>query len=88
VDLAGVMGRVSLMHPDKKLLFVELPRARVLANYYLKTKLHNAHLHYSPAALPLNTSSQVMPGGRSPKRSSESRKLSRKMAPMLTSMST
>ena len=55
----GLMGRIGLKHPDKKLFLVELPRATVLAYYYLKTKLHNAHLHYNPASLPLNTSSHV-----------------------------
>ena len=55
----GLMGRIGLTHPDKKLFLVELPRATILAYYYLKTKLHNAHLHYDPASLLLNTSSHV-----------------------------
>jgi len=55
----GLTGRIGLMHPDKKLFFVELPRATVLAYYYLKAKLHNAQLHYDPASLALHTSSSV-----------------------------
>jgi putative sugar O-methyltransferase len=55
----GLMGRIALKHPDKKLFLVELPRATVIACYYLKTKLHSGHLHYDPASLPLNTSSRV-----------------------------
>ena len=55
----GLMGRIGLMHPDKKLFLVELPRATVLAYYYLKTKLHNVQLHYNPASLLLNTSAHV-----------------------------
>jgi putative sugar O-methyltransferase len=55
----GLMGRIGLKHRDKKLFLVELPRATVVAYYYLKTKLHNVHLHYNPSSLPLNTSSHV-----------------------------
>jgi putative sugar O-methyltransferase len=55
----GLMGRIGLMHPDKKLFLVELPRATVLAYYYLKTKLHDAQLHHDPASLPSHTSSRA-----------------------------
>jgi putative sugar O-methyltransferase len=55
----GLMGRIGLKHPNKKLFLVELPRATVLAYYYLKTKLQNAQLLYDPASLPLQTSSRV-----------------------------
>ena len=54
----GLMGRIGLRHPDKKLFLIELPRATVLAHYYLKTKLHNARLHFNPAS-PLNATSHV-----------------------------
>ena len=56
----GLMGRLGLRHPDKKLFLIELPRATVLAHYYLKTKLGDVSLHFDSSAAPKETRINVL----------------------------